>query len=73
MNKDYEGFAFFQLIPCQTDRFENGPGDPGPRQTQVLKVHGFGTEFNQYGTDRPNLLYDSFDKNFFNFTRFWAI
>ena len=46
---------------------------PGPRQTLVLKVHGFGTEFNQYGTDRPVLFYDSFGKNFFNFTPFWAI
>ena len=26
MNKDYECFAFFQLIPCQTGRFENGSG-----------------------------------------------
>ncbi len=73
MNKDYEGFAFFQLIPCQAGRFENGPGGPGPRPTQVLKEHGFGTEFNQYDTDRPVLFYDSFDKNFLNFTPFQAI
>jgi hypothetical protein len=68
MNKDYQGFAFFQPISSQTGRFENGPGSPGPRQTLVLKVHRFGTD-----PDRPVLFYDSFDKNFLNFTPFWAI
>ena len=29
--------------------------------------------FNLYGTDRPILFYDRFDKNYLNFTPFWAI
>ncbi len=27
-DKDYEGLAFFQLVPSQTGRFKNGPGRP---------------------------------------------
>ena len=26
--KDYEDFAFFQPVPSETGRFENGPGLP---------------------------------------------